>query len=128
MGMDLPGKAAEALEKNWQEGFSIPCEGLYPFQWNWDSGFIAPGWAHLDMERAKMEFRSLLKVQWTNGFLPHIIFHNESDTYFPDPGVYDVKCSPYVSDSRTSGITQPAILGFFLLILIFSFTLPELYG
>ena len=107
-------QAARVLENNWQDGFTIPCEGLYPFQWNWDSGFIALGWAHLDMERAKAEMRSLLKGQWKNGFLPHIVFHNKSETYFPGPAVWDVGRSPNAPEARTSGITQPPVLGFVL--------------
>ena len=114
MQSGLSEKAARVLEKNWQGGFTIPCEGLYPFQWNWDSGFIALGWAHLDMERAKAEIRSLLKGQWKNGFLPHIIFHNESETYFPGPEVWDVGRSPNAPSTKTSGITQPPVLGFVL--------------
>ncbi|MDX1333856.1 MAG: glycoside hydrolase, partial [Robiginitalea sp.] len=107
-------QAARVLENNWQDGFTIPCEGLYPFQWNWDSGFIALGWAHLDMERARAELRSLLKGQWKNGFLPHIVFHNESETYFPGPAVWDVGRSPNAPVAKTSGITQPPVLGFVL--------------
>ncbi len=91
MEIQLLEQAKKVLEKNWQDGFTIPCEGLYPFQWNWDSGFIALGWAHIDMEKAKSELRYLLSGQWSNGFLPHIIFHNESETYFPGPEVHAVK-------------------------------------
>ncbi|MCB9214212.1 MAG: glycoside hydrolase, partial [Alteromonas sp.] len=47
---DLVKRAQKVLLQNWKEGFTIPCEGLYPFQWNWDSGFIAIGWAHFDLE------------------------------------------------------------------------------
>ena len=110
----LADKAARVIEKNWQDGFTIPCAALYTFQWNWDSGFIALGWAHLDMARAKAELRSLLKGQWKNGFLPHIIFHNESETYFPGPEVWDVGRSPNAPKVKTSGITQPPVLGFVL--------------
>ena len=114
MTSDLKLLAQEVLEGNWQDGFTIPCKGLYPFQWNWDSGFIALGWAHLDMERAKAEFRSLLKGQWSNGFLPHIVFHNEAESYFPGPEVWDVGRSPDAPQARTSGITQPPVLGYIL--------------
>jgi neutral trehalase len=114
MQSTLSEKAARVLEKNWHDGFTIPCEGLYPFQWNWDSGFIALGWAHLDIERAKAEVRSLLKGQWKNGFLPHIIFHNDSESYFPGPEVWDVGRSPNAPVAKTSGITQPPVLGFVL--------------
>ena len=114
MDKDLGQKAAEVLEKNWMDGFTIPCEGLYPFQWNWDSGFIALGWGQLNMERAMMEFRSLLEGQWKNGFLPHIVFHNEAETYFPGPEVWDVGRSSSAPLKKTSGITQPPVLGFIL--------------
>ena len=81
--IDLKKKAQEVLLKNHHlEGYTIPCEGLYPFQWNWDSGFIAIGLAHFDIDKAKEEILNLLKGQWKNGFVPHIVFHKEDDTYF----------------------------------------------
>ena len=54
--------AKKVLNSNFNEekGFTIPCEGLYPFQWHWDSGFIAIGYAHYDIEKAKREVESLL--------------------------------------------------------------------
>ena len=108
-------EAAKVLETNWREGFTIPCEGLYPFQWNWDSAFIALGWAHLDPRRARAEIRSLLRGQWKNGFLPHIVFHNPSDSYFPGPEVHQAELSPYArTPVPTSGITQPPVLGYIL--------------
>lgn len=107
-------QASQVLRNNWKEAFTIPCEGLYPFQWNWDSGFIAIGWAHIDIERAKSEILSLLKGQWKNGFLPHIVFHNESKTYYPGPEVHAAHLSPYSPEIKTSGITQPPVLGFVL--------------
>ena len=106
--------ARSVLEKNWKNSFTIPCEGLYPFQWNWDSGFIAIGWAHVNMQRAKQEVRSLLLGQWSNGFLPHIVFHNEADTYFPGPEVHAVHLNANSPEIPTSGITQPPVLGFVL--------------
>ena len=110
----LIDQAKSVLRNNWKEEFTIPCEGLYPFQWFWDSGFIAIGWAHIDMERAKQEIRSLLKGQWENGFIPHIVFHNDSDTYFPGPEVHAANLSPFSPLVKTSGITQPPVLGFVL--------------
>ena len=107
-------QASQVLNNNWKEAFTIPCEGLYPFQWNWDSGFIAIGWAHLNMDRAKSEIRFLLKGQWKNGFLPHIVFHNESKTYYPGPEVHAAYLSPHSPETKTSGITQPPVLGFVL--------------
>lgn len=110
----LIDQAKSVLQNNWKEEFTIPCEGLYPFQWFWDSGFIAIGWAHVNMNRAMQEIRSLLKGQWQNGFIPHIIFHNDSDTYFPGPEVHTAHLSPYSPNVKTSGITQPPVIGFVL--------------
>ena len=106
--------ASTVLENNWKDHFTIPCEGLYPFQWNWDSGFIAIGWAHLNMKRAETEITSLLKGQWKNGFIPHIVFHNESESYYPGPDVHAADLSDQSPKTKTSGITQPPVLGFVL--------------
>ncbi len=109
--------AKTVLNNNFNEdkGFTIPCEGLYPFQWNWDSGFIAIGFAHYDAVKAKREIEALLSAQWENGFLPHIVFHNDSDTYFPGPEFHLSKLHPMASKShRTTGMTQPPVLGFVL--------------
>ncbi len=106
--------AQTVLNNNWQDGYTIPCQGLYPFQWNWDSGFIAIGWAHLDMQKAQNEIRSLLKGQWSNGFLPHIVFHKESSSYYPGPEVHGAALSEVSPKLKTSGITQPPVLGFVL--------------
>jgi len=110
----LLDQAKTVLNNNWKDGFTIPCEGLYPFQWNWDSGFIAIGWACFDFEKSKEEIRSLLKGQWKNGFIPHIVFHNDSDTYFPGPEVHAAFLSDQSPETKTSGITQPPVLGFVL--------------
>ena len=83
--------------------------------WNWDSGFIAIGYAHYDVNKAKREIEALLSAQWENGFIPHIVFHNDSDTYFPGPDFHLSKLHPLASKShRTTGMTQPPVLGFVL--------------
>lgn len=111
----LKRKAIEVLESNWKNGFSIPCENLYPFQWNWDSGFIAIGFAHFDMDKAEKEIETLLDAQWENGFIPHIVFHNDSDTYFPGPEFHQAHLHPKASQNyRSTGMTQPPVLGFVL--------------
>ncbi|KAB8154985.1 glycoside hydrolase [Kordia sp. TARA_039_SRF] len=111
----LQEKAVKVLEKNWKDSFSIPCEGLYPFQWNWDSGFIAIGLAHVDMEKAIQEMETLLNGQWDNGFLPHIIFHTETDTYFPGADFHCSYLHPAASKKyKSTGMTQPPVAGFAL--------------
>ena len=107
---DLAERAKEVLQHNDRGFYTIPAEGLYPHQWLWDSCFIAIGQRHYDVERAKMELLSLLRGQWTNGMLPHIIVapgHKE----YRHHGVWHSWVSPYSpEDISTSGITQPPML------------------
>ena len=112
---NLQQRAIEVLNKNWKDGFSVPCANLYPFQWFWDSGFIAIGFAHFDMPKAEHEIRTLLNAQWENGFIPHIIFHTESDTYFPGPDFHRSDLSAKSSKKyKSTGMTQPPVTGFVL--------------
>ena len=109
-------KAQDILNENFQEGgYTIPSKKLYPFQWKWDSGFIALGYAHFDMSKAKKEIETLLNAQWSNGFIPHIVFHINSDTYFPGPKFHLSSLHPDASKKLSStGMTQPPVLGFVL--------------
>ncbi len=89
--------------------YTIPAEP-YPHQWLWDSCFIAIGLRHLDVERAKMEILSLLRGQWSNGMVPHIIFSRGRE-YLRDQSVWRSWVSPFAPDkAKTSGITQPPML------------------
>ena len=111
----LEKKAIEVLNKNWKDNFSIPCANLYPFQWFWDSGLIAIGLAHFDMPKAEKEVVTLLDAQWGNGFIPHIIFHTETDSYFPGADFHHSSLHPQASQKyRSTGMTQPPVTGFVL--------------
>ncbi|TPN86250.1 MGH1-like glycoside hydrolase domain-containing protein [Aquimarina algicola] len=111
----LQKKAIEVLNKNWKGNFSIPCANLYPFQWFWDSGLIAIGFAHFDMPKAEKEIETLLDAQWENGFIPHIIFHTETDTYFPGADFHLSNLHPQASKKyKSTGMTQPPVTGFVL--------------
>lgn len=116
MKKDLVIEAQNILNENFQEkGYSIPCKGLYPFQWKWDSGFIAIGFAHYDMKKAKKEMKTLLDAQWENGFIPHIVFHVETDSYFPGSDFHLSKLHPLSNkEFPSTGMTQPPVLGFTL--------------
>lgn len=108
-------EAKQILLNNWREGYTIPSARLYPFQWNWDSGFICLGYIHFDMEKAIEEFRHLFKGQWSNGFLPHILFHKEAPNYFPNADFWGSAQVPEApADLPTSGIGQPPVHGFVL--------------
>ncbi len=111
----LARKAAEALDANWRGGYTIPSARLYPFQWSWDSGFIALGLACHRPERAMEEIRNMFRGQWRNGLLPHIVFHRDDPNYFPGPDVWgtaSVREGP--QNIRTSGIVQPPVFAFVL--------------
>ena len=38
-----------------------------------------------DEARAWQELDSLFRGQWENGLVPHIVFHQPADSYFPGP-------------------------------------------
>ena len=100
----LTAEAAAILRDNDRGGYTVPARGLYPFQWNWDSCFVALGWKHLDEDRAWLEIETLFHGQWDDGMLPHVIFHRPDPGYFPGPEHWGVDRSP-----PTSGITQPPV-------------------
>jgi len=112
----LKQKAKEILSNNWRNGFTIPTAKLYPFQWNWDSGFCAMGFTHFNLKHAIAELDSLFKGQWENGMLPHILFHSENEkSYFPNFEVWNSPINPGAPKKlKTSGITQPPVHGFAL--------------
>ncbi len=113
----LRTKSEEVLKQNWRNGFTVPSSNLYPFQWLWDSGFIAMGWSFIDMKKARQELDTLLQAQWSNGFLPHIIFHddNAEKQYFPGADFQGAHTHSFAPKHvKTSGITQPPVLGFVL--------------
>src|SRR5205814_4601976 len=83
---------------------------LYPHQWLWDSCFIAVGLRHLDVERAKLEILSILRGQWSNGMVPHMIF-TPGPGYRQKRDIWRSWLSPFAPDGvLTSGITQPPLL------------------
>jgi len=103
-------KAQNVLEKNRLESWTTPSNRLYPHLWNWDTGFISLGYLHYDPERAYTELRSLFKGQWSDGFLPHIIFNPEYISHFPGPDYWKADNSGKVPPCiYTSGISQPPV-------------------
>src|SRR3990172_6843319 len=106
----LLAKAQEVLERNDRSHWTVPASDLYPHQWLWDSCFIAIGLRHLDIDRAQSELNSLLRGQWSNGMLPHIVF-SDGEQYRSDRELWRSYVSPYAPDGIfTSGLTQPPML------------------
>ncbi len=98
-------EARQVLRTNDRGGYTVPTARLYPFQWNWDSAFVAMGFATFDEPRAWDELDHLAKGQWEDGLIPQIIFHAPSDDYFPGPDVWQIERTP-----PTTGITQPPVI------------------
>ena len=101
---DLDAAARDILRANDRGGYTVPNGRVYPFQWNWDSAFVALGFDAFDRNRAWTEVETLFKAQWADGFLPHIVFWQDDPGYFPGPAVWDTGKDPV-----TSGITQPPV-------------------
>lgn len=103
----LASQAAQILRENDRGAYTVPTKGLYPFQWNWDSCLTALGFASFDEDRAWREMETLFAHQWPDGMVPHIVFHQEDEGYFPGPEVWQTE-----RPVPTSGITQPPVAGF----------------
>jgi hypothetical protein len=102
---ELRRRAEAVLDHNHRDGYTVPAEGLYPFQWCWDSGPIALGWAALGRwDTAWTELERLFSAQWTSGMVPHIVFWQKDDGYFPGPEVWATGRTP-----PTTGLTQPPL-------------------
>ncbi len=102
-------KAKDVLYKNWMIKYTSPAKTLYPYQWSWDSGFIAIGLSYYDQEKAQNEMLNLFKGQWENGMLPHIVYHCDFENYFPDPDYWMTYLNPNAPEIKTSGIIQQPI-------------------
>jgi hypothetical protein len=107
---DLPRAAQEVLEHNRRGSWTCPATGIYPHQWLWDSCFIAIGLARTDPQRAADEVRSVLRGQWTNGMVPHMIFAPEVRDLGSTRLWQSRRDSRAPRDVDTSCITQPPLL------------------
>ena len=100
-------EAAAIVAGNDRGDYTVPTHGLYPFQWNWDSCLVALGQRHVDEARAWREIETLLAHRWEDGMVPHIVFHEPDEGYFPGPEIWATG-----RPVPTSGITQPPVAGF----------------
>ena len=105
MTTEIDTRAIETLKANDRGGFTVPTSRLYPYQWNWDSAFVALGFATFDRTRAWRELECLFGGQWRDGMIPHIIFRRSDPDYFPGPDVWKLGTTP-----ASSGHSQPPVL------------------
>lgn len=101
---DLDDAARAVLRRNDRGGFTVPNGRVYPFQWNWDSAFVALGFATFDLDRAWRELETLFEGQWADGMVPHIVFRASAEGYYPGPEAWGTAHRPL-----TSGISQPPV-------------------
>jgi hypothetical protein len=99
----------DVLEHNRNGDHTMPAPGLYPHQWLWDSCFIAIGLSNYAPKRAAKELQEILKGQWSNGMIPHMIF-DPSPKFRTDRKIWKSFVSLFGPDIATSGITQPPVL------------------
>jgi Trehalase len=96
--------ARQTLAINDRGGYTVPNAAVYPFQWNWDSAFVAMGFATFDEDRAWRELETLFLGQWADGMVPSIIFHKPDAGYYPGPEAWGTAHAP-----PTTGISQPPV-------------------
>lgn len=128
----VKAQARAVLQRNDAGEFTKPSLKQYPHQWNWDSALAALGWSHFDLPRARAEVRSLLRAQWRDGMVPHVVYHrtlspllvnnavgltskgesvrHDASVYFPPANFWQVEGVPHAGALPSSGITQPPIL------------------
>lgn len=107
----LAARAAYLLRGNDLGVMTSAAPKLYPHMWSWDAAFVAVGLASLSVERAVVELDTLLSAQWSNGMIPHIVFADGVDGYFPGPDRWDCQrlATAAPVGRQTSGITQPPV-------------------
>jgi hypothetical protein len=103
----LNARAQEILRRNDRGGYTVPTHGLYPYQWNWDSAFVALGFAEFDRDRAWREIETLISAQWEDGMIPHIVFHQEDPGYFPPSRQFSPQLSALFGKRKAQ--TPPAL-------------------
>ncbi len=101
---DLDRLAHQTLVGNDRGGYTVPNAKVYPFQWNWDSAFVAMGFAGFDEDRAWRELETLFLGQWPDGMVPSIVFHKPDPGYYPGPSAWGTAHEP-----PTTGISQPPV-------------------
>lgn len=107
----LAARAAYILRGNDLGTMTTAAPRLYPHMWSWDAAFIAIGIARLSVPRAIVEMETLLAAQWRTGMIPHIVFSDDTDGYFPGPERWGCGTLAEHAPRRaaTSGICQPPV-------------------
>ena len=85
-------------------GYTVPNGRVYPFQWNWDSAFVALGFATFDRDRAWREIETLFRRSGPTASCRTSCSGRTIPAISPGPAVWGTGKHPV-----TSGITQPPV-------------------
>jgi len=90
----------------------VPHAVRYPHMWLWDSCFHSIAWASLHDQRSVIELAHALRMQFCNGFLPHMVYAGPNTVYrgprsdvscFTQPPVYALA----MTWARRQGLSVP---------------------
>jgi hypothetical protein len=113
---DDPVKSAalDVLQNAWRgdRGYCLPNADVYPHMWLWDSCFHSIAWASLHDQRSVVELGHALQQQFSNGFLPHMVYAGPNPVFrgprsdvscFTQPPVYSLA----MTWARQQGLSVP---------------------
>ena len=110
---DLLQQKRRIGEKDGQTySYTVPSD-MHPYQWFWDSCFIAIMLIHFGekgIRWAKEEMRSLLAWQEDNGFIPHVIFWDSRKITNRIWSWEGIESTPIFSTPRTTSMIQTPVL------------------
>jgi len=91
--------------------FHCPSPKAYPFQWFWDSCFHAMALVRLgEIELAKRELEGLFAWQRPSGFIPHVIFWDQSKVSGKLWHWHSLESKPLFKKPKTTEMIQPPVL------------------
>ncbi len=72
----VKSRALHVLESSWSDdrGYCWPNPDVYPHMWMWDSCFHSIAWSSLNDSRALIELAHVMRSQFRNGFIPHMVY------------------------------------------------------
>lgn len=98
--------ARQGKTKEGEEYFYVcPSPGRYPHQWFWDSCFHAISMSNFNVDLAKKELKTLISCTGPDGFLPHIIYWQNSlikETWL---------IRFFYNSTKFTRLTQPPLIG-----------------
>jgi len=103
---ELQKKVCAVLEANTKTVgdfvYTVPSIETYPYQFLWDSCFHAIAFSYLNPSRGENELLAILREQFENGLIPHMVYWERGELIDIDWGMGD----------KRSTITQPPMIAY----------------